>query len=46
MFKAANAAFLISENVLEACAKHYGSNAPYRDLKSKINLEHHATYLK
>ena len=33
---AANAAFLISENVLEACGRYYGCAAPYRDLKSKI----------
>jgi eukaryotic translation initiation factor 2C len=34
-----NAAFLISENVLEACARHYGSEAPYQDLKTKIEKD-------
>ncbi len=35
----ANAAFLISENVLEACAKNYGSIPPYEDLKGKIEKD-------
>ena len=35
----ANAAFLISENVFEACAKHYQSVPPYHDLKDKINRD-------
>ena len=35
----ANAAFLISENVLEACARHYSSTPPYKDLKAKIEKD-------